>query len=87
MLILTLASWALSHKTELLEIAGAGYTLLSLIVAALPQSASKNKLIALLEKASVLSHKDSPGTLKAPGTSAVREVIPPASSSGSISDS
>lgn len=77
--MLALISWIVAHKSELIEIAGVSHTLISLIVASLPQSSSKNKLIAVLEKASFLSHKDSPGTLKRPGTSAVREVIPPAS--------
>lgn len=73
-------AWILSHKTEILQIVGEVVTLASLIVATLPQSSSKNKIVAALERVSFLTHKDSPGTLKAPGTSAVREVIPPGQS-------
>lgn len=65
--------WIAAHGSDVVKILGETVTLASLVVALLPQSASKNAIVALLERISVLTHKDSPGTLKMPGTSAVAQ--------------
>ncbi len=66
-----LIAFVLSHRAQLLALAGALYTLASIVVGLLPESASKHKAIAFLERVSFIAHADSPGSVKLPGLSAI----------------
>lgn len=63
-------NWVTANYLALMKIAGLVYALACAIVALLPQGASKNAFVAVLEFVSMLAHRDSPGTLKFPFTSA-----------------
>lgn len=63
--------WIVANWSTILEAAGLLVGSASVIVAKLPQSASRNRAVAVLERVSVLTHRDSPGTLKMLGATAV----------------
>ncbi len=64
---MSILNMLIAHSSDILralvEIVGG----VSILIGLLPASSSKNAIIALLGRVSVLTHSDSPGTLKAPG--------------------
>jgi hypothetical protein len=72
--LLAALAWLLAHHVDLLKIASAIVGTASLVVALLPESAAKVRAVAILGRLSVLTHYDSPGTLKLLFAAAVKAV-------------
>lgn len=64
-------AFVMAHKVEILAALGLLHQLVSVVVAMLPQSTAKSAFVAMMERLSFLTMKDSPGTLKLPMSSAV----------------